>query len=132
MRLIKKKKGMVLLYEVNNRGKWGPVAIHAEYGLGHDDETRASREPLPVMPQEIFEFVEVVMGVDPEGCPGLAGTIDQAGVTELIKNDHISFCEKCTKHPNCSGVSVGKAQGRLSALPFRDFLFKGVMRRKGA
>ena len=91
MGLVEQQQRAVLLLQCDDLGERAEVAVHAEDRLGDDEDAGVVGGLGAGGLEQAGEFLQVVVGEDADGGAGEAGTIDQAGVAELVEDDGVAL-----------------------------------------
>ena len=70
-----------------------------------------------------FHLLQIVMGKDTENCTARAGSVDEAGVGQLVHDDDIFLAGECENGSGGCSHACREDQGGLRALRRRQFLF---------
>src|SRR5436853_301091 len=78
----------------------GAIAVHREHGFGND-ENPSRLGGL----ENVLELLEILVRVNANGRTALPCAVDDAGVVELVENDHVALAHQRRDRAGIRGVA---------------------------
>ena len=118
----------------DDRRKRREVTVHAEDRVGDDQSPRGAALPRarPYARIAGLQGVGVRVGVADDLGPGQATTVDQAGVVQLVREDHVASSHQRRDRPDVGLEAGGEDQGVLAVLERRDALLQPAVQLEAA
>ena len=128
MRIVHHQNTAVLFGQIAQLVQRGNVPIHAKHAIADDEPTAE----IGVFPQLRLEVGHIVVGIPHNFGPAQPTTINDAGVVQLVRKNHILFT-----HQGRNGGQIGReaaleGETRLGVLKFGQRLFQFVVQGDGS
>ncbi len=97
------------------------IAVHAEDPIGNDQGALVGAF---VFVDQAVQVVRIGMGVAHDARPGKARPVDDAGVVQLVREDHVFLADQSLDGSQVGGKTGLKADGGFDALEGRQAAFE--------
>ena len=121
MRFIHHKPGTEPVLQGDDFPKRGEIAVHGENAFGDNQDAALGGFRLSPAPGENGgEVIQVVVAEDTKRGTAQPGTIDDAGVDQLVEHNVIALAEEGGDRPDRGGIAGREQEGGLGALGLGD------------